>query len=685
MSVFRSIIALAVAMVSPALATIQYNSNNSTTGFDATATGSLPAGWTSISGTWATRTDAPLVGAHVKSFGDTTNTNGDVAVYTGFSTADQEVDASQTLLLNGASVGVGVRSNATGTQGYLCNFVASSGGAVAVYLFKKTSATAYTLLKSTISAYTITGTSDVVNARMVVYGTTISCKVWSAKNQEPYGPTLSTSDTTYTTGSPFLYMGEGSTTAAAGISDISVNDTPYGITTSITGLLPSPVASNVGISFQMYYLGTIPTGINYAIDGSTTYSAATLSGSASPLAVTIPKQAIGYHQFVFQAANATTETAAAPVFNVLNTILTPVSVSNAVLSPGNWDLSSTTGEAITNNAGAYFRQLFTGSTATLNFDLAYMPASASQIYYRVDGGAWVLASLSAVSITVAIPANDVLTQHLLEMRVKSTGEGVVPAATLYRWSVNTANSPAVRFTGVALPTGQSVSKPYQYPNTILVDGDSITEGYETLCLSTTASGLNDVDCSDSTVGYAFNLGQVLNAEVGVIGFGGQGFTKTGVGNVPVVGTTIGLLNSLGTVRSFSGVTALIINQGTNDGTADIVTAATSVFNQITAANPTIPVFVLRPFNGAEAVNLQTAIGAAGVPSQFHYIDTTSLGGLTTGVNSYDGLHPNAGQNLGVYAPGLGAIIAPYLKGVGSVQCNGARSCAIVAGSNLAGG
>jgi len=61
--------------------------------------------------------------------------------------------------------------------------------------------------------------------------------------------------------------------------------------------------------------------------------------------------------------------------------------------------------------------------------------------------------------------------------------------------------------------------------------------------------------------------------------------------------------------------------------------------------------------------MQTAIASANRPSQFKYINAYSaLGQPTMGINSFDGVHPQAQADINYYAPGLAALIAPYLGG-----------------------
>ena len=254
-----------------------------------------------------------------------------------------------------------------------------------------------------------------------------------------------------------------------------------------------------------------------------------------------------------------------------------VAANNAALvySPYNWNVTATA--ATTVNAGAAMRTLFSGSSCTLGFNIANNAAPLSEIWYRIDGeGPWTMAPVAA-SIACAMPAATVgnadLPYHLLELVVKSTTE------TQNRW--NTPSATAVVFTGLTLDAGASVVAPLTAPLNILCYGDSITEGVRTLG----ELAANDTDRNDAMLGWAFRLGALLGAEIGVVGFGASGLTVTGSGNVPPLPSSYALLYQ-GVARAFSPVPNMVIfNEGTNDGSANTVAAMVSVLNGVIASCP----------------------------------------------------------------------------------------------------
>lgn len=553
--------------------TILYSDN-----FDATAAGSTPTGWTSISGNWAARTDAPVSGSHTKSFGDTTNTVNDVAVLTGgpAARADMEVSANQVVTFNNgySSVGLGARMDANGQNGYLLTSALQSGKCSA-QLYKRVGGT-YTALNGTngvgafTPASTAAGSKTTLGLRLNVTGSTIKYKVWDASQSEPASWTGTLNDTSITA------SGYGSTYCSEAVSGQAVGITDY----------------------------TLGDGV-----------------SAS---VTIAPNALGI-----------------------------------VYSPANWNVQ--TAAATTINGGARMRTLFTGASCTLNFDLSKMVAAAqSKIRYRIDGehNPWNYVTLTSgnASLACAMPSDTLAYPvHLLEVDVVSTTEFQAPAGTSgQRWDPGTGPNTAVVLTGLTLASGGAVSSPSVAGLKGLLLGDSITEGY----LTVNASASADTDRSDSTLGWAFALGRLLGAEIGVVGFGGQAWGAGGVGGVPAFPNTWSNLYS-GVARSLAGLDFIAINMGENDGTNAVTATITSTLNAILAAAPaTCALYVMRPFSGKQAANLQAAIAATTTPARFAYLDTTGLFDTT---QSVDGQHPNGAINASVIAPGVAALIRSAAK------------------------
>ena len=331
------------------------------------------------------------------------------------------------------------------------------------------------------------------------------------------------------------------------------------------------------------------------------------------------------------------------------TLTVAPSDSSFSFSPYNWN--RTAAAATTANAGAYFRVLFTGRTASLSFDVSAMVTPPTQIYWRIDDGPATAAPV-APSVKLVIPpslvGNADVPYHYLEVVVKSTTE------TQNRWAA-AGPSTRVAFTGLVLDATAAVAAALLAPRNILVYGDSITEGVRTLGESEPA----DTDRNSATLCWSYRLGALLGAEVGVIGFGASGITRGGSGGVPALPDSFNQ-QWAGVPRSFSPQPDLIVfNEGTNDGASNTVDAMTTVLNALLVLAPGTPIGVLRPFNGAQAANLQAAIAASRTPALSTYIDTEGFFNVSFGADALN-LHPSGPNDIGRIAPRVAAALAPLL-------------------------
>ena len=335
-----------------------------------------------------------------------------------------------------------------------------------------------------------------------------------------------------------------------------------------------------------------------------------------------------------------------------------------VYSPYNWLVSA--GSAQTINGGAYFKTCFTGSSCTLNFNVGSDSTPVPQLWYSIDGQPFVqIQSLAATELLTMPALTAGWALHSLRVIVKSTSEAVT------RWSPQNA---AVILTSITLGGGATVSAPGSFPRSVLVLGDSITEGYHTINANTS----NDCDGSDSTLAYAYMLGQLLGSEVGVVGFGAQGLTRGGSGGVPALTTSYNQLWS-GQARAFSPTPAMIvINIGTNDfpngvSQATFQASMITLLNALLAACPGVKIAVMQPFEGwatfftsanraACTAAIQAAIASVGNVN-ITYVPTT---GMFSAPNpSADGIHPLGVTTITSIAPPLSALLTPILNSPGS--------------------
>lgn len=314
----------ALAWCAPAWATIQYNSNNSTTGLDATTAGSLPTGFANGTGTSFTATAGlPTPTAHTHSLSSTSSTTATV-LYTSLSIATTDMEVAYTLEATVGSNGSLnmllplIRSNSAGTNAYSLYMESASAHSTSVSVqINKLVAAAFTGLSST-GTVTIasgsTGATAIFHVRFSAVGTTLSAKVWLNGTPEPTSWLVMVTDSTYTAGyAGFRAYDAGASGTLSGATDYTINDVPFGETTSIIGYTPYNIAN--GGTFSGAYDGTAPTGINYALDGASSYTAATgFTASGGNFSFAMPTVTGAYHQIALQSAGATTITSATPAF-----------------------------------------------------------------------------------------------------------------------------------------------------------------------------------------------------------------------------------------------------------------------------------------------------------------------------------------------------------------------------------
>jgi hypothetical protein len=319
--------------------------------------------------------------------------------------------------------------------------------------------------------------------------------------------------------------------------------------------------------------------------------------------------------------------------------------ANIHYSPFNWDVTSVRAKTI--NPGAYFKVLLQASgTVGLTFDTSADLTPLPEISYRVDGDGWTVATVAS-TINISLPTSSGTEprpwgNHLIEVAVKSETE------TRARW---VTQSTGVSFTGIV--GGATVASTLIKDLNVLAYGTSITEGVRTIDSTAT----NDTDRNDSTAGFAFQIGESLGADVGVVGFGGSGLTVTGSGSVPVITSTYNLLWGSGPSRSFTSPIpdVIVIEQGTNDGSTSTVAAYTSLLNSLLSATPaTTVILCLRPLNGAaQASNIQAAVAACSTPSRVTYVNTA---GWFSSADSSDALHP-----YGYASPQIARLVTTQIR------------------------
>jgi Concanavalin A-like lectin/glucanases superfamily len=303
--------------------------------------------------------------------------------------------------------------------------------------------------------------------------------------------------------------------------------------------------------------------------------------------------------------------------------------SGILYSPFNWNV--VTGQASTINSGAYFRTIFSGTSAAIAFDTSPNASPYPEVWARVDNQAWTLLTLTAGSPTLPVATGlDNSKHHMLEVVIKATSE------FLTRWS---SSQTVVQVTGIVLDPSATVTTPTRRTKNVLIFGDSITEGYHVY-------GSGDVTTSDALGCYSYALTTALDAEVGVVGFGGQGVTVGGQGGVPDFPSAYNLLYD-GVSRSFNSPAPdlVIYNQGTND-TSSITSGLTTVISAILTAAPSSKHLILVPFNGTHASEIAAVVSGLALAA----LTSVSTTGWFNTADSVDGVHPYNYASVDFIAP-----------------------------------
>lgn len=352
------------------------------------------------------------------------------------------------------------------------------------------------------------------------------------------------------------------------------------------------------------------------------------------------------YDFTFTARNSVGPSAASPASNKVTPTSAPA-VNNALVggtgkvlfSPGNWDIGADSATFI--NAGVYFKFAFTGATCKLLFNIVGV-TDMPKVEYRIDGTGPVNVALLAAEMTLAIPSETAgYPGHTVEFYIRATTRAE-------RWGA------AYTLTGIILAPGGVITKAGSRALRILGYGDSIFEGYRSLIAND-----DTVNCSNARQAYPMTVAELLGAEMGIISFSGQGWNKTGDGNVPVFSSTFNLIRP-GVPRDFTGVDAIFINMGTNDYGGPVQNTAVTVLNALISATPsTTKIVLMRPFNANQTASLTGAIAACSAPSRVAYVDTAGFYNQDSGG---DRLHPFGWEHINHIAPLVAAAVRPILAG-----------------------
>ncbi len=309
---------------------------------------------------------------------------------------------------------------------------------------------------------------------------------------------------------------------------------------------------------------------------------------------------------------------------------------------GRWNIQSGP-RATTVNSGSYVIAQFTGTGITGKFDTSVNDSSdLPTVAWSVDGSTtW---SVAEVKSTLSMGSNLSSGTHTITLIARALDENK------NRWTPPLASS--LTFLGFDVTGGALMAYPRPSQPKLEILGDSITEGV--IVQGSSYMG-HSGQCwkNDAVYSYPTQTGRALGADYRQVGFGYQGLLKTGDGGVPAANDAFNWFYK-DVPRDGWQADMVVINQGTNDSSqpaATFKTAYSTFLSTIRKAYPNAKILALRPFNGAQAAQIQAAVSAAG-DSRMFYVDTT--GWVGTGDFS-DGLHPNV-QGSGKAATQLVAAI-----------------------------
>jgi lysophospholipase L1-like esterase len=175
-------------------------------------------------------------------------------------------------------------------------------------------------------------------------------------------------------------------------------------------------------------------------------------------------------------------------------------------------------------------------------------------------------------------------------------------------------------------------------------GDSITQGVRSLSSHSESEG------ADGTTTYAYLTARAFGAMSYQVGFGSQGITKPGNGEVP------GGVESFG--WNFAGSPAervepsdvVVINLGVNDPTLEPEEYSDYV-TRVRAAYPETTIVALTPFSGKHAETIQAAVKSLDDPNVV-CIDST---GWITEDDCTDLVHPTVAGHTKIAAQLIPAL------------------------------
>jgi lysophospholipase L1-like esterase len=281
---------------------------------------------------------------------------------------------------------------------------------------------------------------------------------------------------------------------------------------------------------------------------------------------------------------------------------------------------------VTVNSGSQMAATFTGTGLSARFDTANYNPPIPNLYWQLDdAGSWQQANVAS---TVVLAGSLATGTHKILLMVRALDENQ------NRWTPPLVS--VVQFLGFDVTGGGLVPTPRPVRLKMEILGDSITEGVHVHDYASEPPALaTPPGVADALLDYASQTAIMLNAEYRQVGFGAQGVTKGGNGNVPRAGDAFAFFFA-GVPRDNWQADLVVVNQGTNDDNTGFAQAYADYLNIIRAAYPTAKIAAMVPFNGSHLTDISATVTArskAGDQNVF-LVDTTGW------LNMPSDFHPN---------------------------------------------
>ena len=343
----------------------------------------------------------------------------------------------------------------------------------------------------------------------------------------------------------------------------------------------------------------------------------------------------------------------------INALVLPANDTRIYYTEHNW-YKDPTGFVETANSGAYLKVRFNGTSFKLNLDSKTNKANG-RLAWSIDDGPEQSQTLPATSNTITVASGLKAGTHSLYLFVSSHTAGD-------RW-YNEASR--LRILSVAIDNGAALFAPTLAPKRLMAYWDSIGEG----------SSVNGKGTRDAHLTWAFSLALGLNAELSLVAFSSQGYSKGGSGSSPPLWSPSRLPNesswswlSANRKRTFATCPDYIINgHGTNDRKADqklVHDRSLGWLKDIRKACPKSQVFLTVPFGQFCEEALAKAFNdyqAGKADPLAHLIQmgaqgSAGLQGKGASFASVDGIHPYGWKSSQLGALLVGKIAPLVNKG-----------------------